>query len=151
MTTRERWIVYPLLFLALGTAVKPKLVPPDITCRRLIVLDEERRSRVQLGVTGDDADPFLQLVAANGLPLITLRSDPTAQAGRIETRTVNGVLQTAMTSTATGGELIAQDRAAKNEIGIGYRDGHAGLFDSDLTTRRSVLLPIEMTPRSDSK
>ncbi len=29
MTTRERWIVYPLLFLALGVALRDKLVPPD--------------------------------------------------------------------------------------------------------------------------
>ncbi len=29
MSTRERWIVYPLLFLALGVALRDKLIPPD--------------------------------------------------------------------------------------------------------------------------
>ena len=42
MSTRERWIVYPLLFLALGTAIKPKLVPAErVSCRHLEVVDEK--------------------------------------------------------------------------------------------------------------
>ncbi len=28
MTTRERWIVYPLLFLSLGIALRDKVMPP---------------------------------------------------------------------------------------------------------------------------
>ena len=28
MTTRERWIVYPLLFLSLGIALRDKVIPP---------------------------------------------------------------------------------------------------------------------------
>jgi hypothetical protein len=49
MTTRERWIVYPLLFLALGTAIKPKLVPAErVTCRFLEVVDQELRPRIRM-------------------------------------------------------------------------------------------------------
>ncbi len=43
MSNRERWIVYPLLFLALGSSLKSKmtrtLVIDDIRCRTLIAGD----------------------------------------------------------------------------------------------------------------
>jgi hypothetical protein len=45
MTERERWIVYPLLFLALGAALRDKLVDrtttKSIVCQELLVVDEE--------------------------------------------------------------------------------------------------------------
>ena len=43
MSTRERWVIYPLLFLALGFALKPKFAPPEkflcgeLECSNLIV------------------------------------------------------------------------------------------------------------------
>ena len=41
MSTRERWIVYPLLFLALGAAVRDKMIAkieiPPLVCDRLEV------------------------------------------------------------------------------------------------------------------
>src|SRR5215213_6910525 len=45
MTERERWIVYPLLFLALGAALRDKLVDRTMTksivCQELLIVDEE--------------------------------------------------------------------------------------------------------------
>ena len=47
MTERERWIVYPLLFLALGAALRDKLfdstTTKSIVCQELTVVDEEPR------------------------------------------------------------------------------------------------------------
>lgn len=44
MTERERWIVYPLLFLALGAALRDKLFDTTmsrrIVCQELVVVDE---------------------------------------------------------------------------------------------------------------
>ncbi len=44
MTERERWIVYPLLFLALGAALRDKLVDrtttKSIRCQELVVEEE---------------------------------------------------------------------------------------------------------------
>src|SRR6185295_8630540 len=52
MTERERWIVYPLLFLALGASLRDKLVDrtttKSIVCQELRVVDEE---------TGDGQPP----------------------------------------------------------------------------------------------
>src|SRR5690242_10308895 len=45
MTERERWIVYPLLFLALGAALRDKLVDrtttKSIVCQELMIVDED--------------------------------------------------------------------------------------------------------------
>jgi hypothetical protein len=45
MTERERWIVYPLLFLALGAALRDKLfdrtTSKSIVCQELTVVDSE--------------------------------------------------------------------------------------------------------------
>lgn len=45
MTERERWVVYPLLFLALGAALRDKLVDrtttKSIVCQELTVVEEE--------------------------------------------------------------------------------------------------------------
>ncbi|MCC7476565.1 MAG: hypothetical protein IT425_14335 [Pirellulales bacterium] len=49
MTERERWVVYPLLFLALGAALRDKLVDRTITksvvCQELSIVDEEPSGR----------------------------------------------------------------------------------------------------------
>ena len=49
MSERERWIVYPLLFLALGAALRDKLVDrtttKSIICQELIVVDEQPLGR----------------------------------------------------------------------------------------------------------
>lgn len=58
MTDRERWTVYPLLFLALGIAVKDKLPGPvriddlhskAVFCRELIVTDPQGKEQVFIG------------------------------------------------------------------------------------------------------
>lgn len=55
MTDRERWTVYPLLFLTLGIAIKDKLVGvvnvdnvqcKSLLCNTLVVTDQERKQQV---------------------------------------------------------------------------------------------------------
>jgi hypothetical protein len=49
MNERERWIVYPLLFLALGAALRDKLIDrtttKSIICQELVVVDEQPLGR----------------------------------------------------------------------------------------------------------
>jgi hypothetical protein len=49
MSERERWVVYPLLFLALGAALRDKLfdrtTSKSIVCQELTVVDEEPAGR----------------------------------------------------------------------------------------------------------
>jgi hypothetical protein len=60
MTDRERWIVYPLLFLALGAAVKDKIVGfvdqvkcKSLVCNAVVVVDGRGREQV---VVSSDAE-----------------------------------------------------------------------------------------------
>jgi hypothetical protein len=61
MSERERWIVYPLLFLALGAALRDKLSEQTTTkrieCQELIVSVEERADREPLPLVRIGAVP----------------------------------------------------------------------------------------------
>jgi hypothetical protein len=75
MTERERWIVYPLLFLALGAALRDKLVDrtttKSIVCQELSIVDEEStgsqslRTLAKIGRTkpkpGGKSSAYLQM------------------------------------------------------------------------------------------
>ncbi len=68
MTNRDRWTVYPLIFLALGLAVRAAILsedrlaapPPElfeadrIECRELIVRDPDGTVRLQIPPAADD-------------------------------------------------------------------------------------------------
>ena len=68
MTSRERWTVYPLLFLALGLAVRAAVLSEDrlaesppatleadrIECRELIVRDADGAVLLQVPAASDD-------------------------------------------------------------------------------------------------
>ncbi|MBI3838602.1 MAG: hypothetical protein HY288_11805 [Planctomycetia bacterium] len=55
MSNRERWTVYPLLFLTLGIVLKDKLtkfVTTDVVvCKTLVVTDRDRNERVVVSST----------------------------------------------------------------------------------------------------
>lgn len=57
MTDRERWTVYPLLFLTLGIAVKDKIVrltdSDTVNCQQLIIHDRQNRAQVVISSTPD--------------------------------------------------------------------------------------------------
>lgn len=105
MTERERWIVYPLLFLALGAALRDKLSEhtktKTIECQELIVYGDEGAGQqpvplVQIGsVKRTSADsPHLGQILVNGLVQAQgVRSDGlqagVVQAESIQTTNIN--------------------------------------------------------------
>jgi hypothetical protein len=71
LSSRERWIVFPLLFLSLGISLRDKLVPPSrsqavevhaesVVCRRLAVVDEANHVIVQLGAVDAEMESLLR-------------------------------------------------------------------------------------------
>jgi hypothetical protein len=55
MSERERWIVYPLLFLALGVSLREKLVPTlpeSVYCKELVVVDERHPTQALVKIGG---------------------------------------------------------------------------------------------------
>jgi len=100
MTERERWIVYPLLFLALGAALRDKLSEhtktKTIECQELIVYGDEGADQqpvplVQIGaVKRTSADsPHVGQILVNGLVQAQgVRADA-IQADSIQTTNIN--------------------------------------------------------------
>jgi hypothetical protein len=91
MSERERWIVYPLLFLALGAALRDKLAgrtaTGSIMCEELVIMDEapfgrqSDRALVRIGRTERSANnPAVGYVIVNGEVQV---------AGQVNTTAVN--------------------------------------------------------------
>ncbi len=94
MSERERWIVYPLLFLALGAALRDKLakrtLSDQLICKTLLVVDEQGQVLSQL--SGDS----MRIGAGGGEGQIRvgkLRADG-VQAGTVQTQLLNAVIYT---------------------------------------------------------
>jgi len=94
MSERERWVVYPLLFLALGAALRDKLVDrttaKSIVCQELLVVEEQPlgREAVVLARIGradksnNDEPPFGSLLLNGQLEVVDRAANPLVTIGR---------------------------------------------------------------------
>lgn len=100
MTERERWIVYPLLFLALGAALRDKLSEhvqtKTIECQELVINSEESAGRpstplVQIGsIKRTSADsPHLGQILVDGLIQGQIVNAKGLQAEAVQAENVN--------------------------------------------------------------
>ncbi len=68
MSNRERWTVYPLIFLTLGIALKDKLVKlvnvDLVACKRLVVTDQKGHAEVI--ITSTPAGGFIRTDSPRG-------------------------------------------------------------------------------------
>jgi hypothetical protein len=70
-----------------------------------------------------------------------LKADAATRAGLIETLSDTGHVQTAMMSSATGGEVAAFDLGPRKSVALGHRDGRFGLIETDLETNLGTAAP----------
>ena len=106
MSTRERWIVYPLLFLALGASIKSHIVR-RFECDTLVVSNIEivdRHGRLQGMLAASPDGAVLTLHGQDG------RGDTKLGAGRLQT--------TAIQATVVQASLVNS-----NSIGVSGSDG----------------------------
>jgi hypothetical protein len=112
MTDRERWIVYPLLLLAIGLAMG----------NRLVLQDEEH---------GGEADVVrckgLEIIGPEGKPTISLSTSEKGN-GLVEVGDVQGQLQSRLSANASGATLELLDHDAKLYEFIGHYANRFGLF-----------------------
>ncbi len=75
MTDRERWTVYPLLFLTLGVAMRDKIFDvvnvdkvqcKSLLCNALVVTDQ--KGKQQVVVSSNEAGGIVQTVGNSGRP-----------------------------------------------------------------------------------
>ena len=156
MSTRERWIVYPLLFLALGTAIKPKLTSPEtrrvmegpanlsidkLWCTQLRIVGEDDKPRII--AFADEGGGRIHIVDNHGQTVVALSADPKTRAGLVETFNDKGNSQASMMSSGSGGELVVYDNLLESSVGIIHRGGRSGLIKTDLLTGKEYFEPAE--------
>lgn len=98
MSNRERWIIYPLLFMTLGITIRSRLFLPkartpgvkveqvdavDIQCRSLTVTDADGATRLQIGVTSSNAGQ-LEIYKGSEEMVVLIGTDQAGQSGLIE-------------------------------------------------------------------
>jgi len=76
MSNRERWVVYPLLFLAIGMAMHNQIelsqdVSQVIRCKKLEIMGADSEPAVTIS-TATSGEAIVQATAADGTP-VTLR------------------------------------------------------------------------------
>jgi len=115
MSTRERWIVYPLLFLTLGIVMRDKVMPlarfqasevaaGRIRCNQLQV--DQVVSAGGLVVQGIQCGELL-VGGPNGRPTVLVGTDAKTKGGVIETLSPAGAPLVVLQPTDSGGVVAA--------------------------------------------
>ena len=172
MTTRERWIVYPLLFLSLGIALRDKLIPtsvraidltaPKVRCNQLEVAsvrclgklecgvlalaDPEGNERIRMGVLSDRAGQ-IEICGEDGKTVVVIGADAKGESGIVQTFSTKGDPLVQLRATEGGGALLLNDREKKTALILGHYAKDSGLF-LEVPGRR---VPLTMAVRRDGK
>jgi hypothetical protein len=119
MTERERWTVYPLLFLSLGIAMRSKITSSldlhEMTChtlksREVEIIGEDGGVRLVLTALapGAGGGGVVQILSGRGKREVVLGAMP--RGGLLEVATPDGVLQVVLGGAPAGGFVETRDR-----------------------------------------
>jgi hypothetical protein len=120
MSTRERWIVYPLLFLALGAALRDKVIAkieiPRLKCGQLEV---DGPARCELVECRQSVCGGLAVIGPDGQPAVVAGVNPQAgNSGFIETRSANNLplvlLKAARLGNFVGGQVVVLSEGGRS-------------------------------------
>lgn len=95
MTNRERWTVYPLLFLAIGLALRAVAVPTDrlsagvveasrIVCGEIVVAAEDGTKLVHIGRVTGGGGGRIEVNDGEGVEAIAIGTVPQSRDGFVE-------------------------------------------------------------------
>ena len=107
MTSRERWTVYPLLFLAIGLAMRPGeesqleiqtelLSSSTIRCREILIESDDGTVLLHMGRVVDGGGGRIEVKNAAGENTVALGTRPDESLGRIEFFDPEGRLRTVL-------------------------------------------------------
>ncbi|MBN1909052.1 MAG: hypothetical protein JW818_04875 [Pirellulales bacterium] len=147
MPTRERWIVYPLLFLTLGMVLRDKVAPPQLE-----QLDADEIRCKSLSVVGPNGQPCLILDDASGAGQLAVYGQngqimliagvvPKGNAGYVDLQGPNRKPSVQLTSNSYGGTISLFDRTGQIEVILGHEHDSFGLFG---TSPNSSIMPIPL-------
>ena len=144
MTNRERWIVYPLLFLTLGLGMRDKVAPPSprfmrpgmnamnvrcvhLECQDLTVTGPNGEKRIRMGVTSNQAGQ-MEVYGSDQSMVMVAGADNTGQSGRVQTLAADATPQVSLHSTDRGGQVATFDRDDETRVVLGYGAMGPGTF-----------------------
>jgi hypothetical protein len=117
MSERERWIVYPLLFLALGVALRDELFDQTwsrhVVCEQLTLIDGESSPLAPLQTIGSLGRHGLQTVRAGGQLNVDVVRAGTVIADRFTSGRAEVVPQSTIMDFLRRLQQTAQSKAAE--------------------------------------
>lgn len=122
MTDRERWVVYPLLFLSIGLSMHN-----DIEMQAYPRANEDSTLRCKT----------LEIVGPQGKPAVQITSTSDGD-GLLETADAQGNRQSRISPNATGATLELYDREGKTYALVGHESNLIGLFAGDVKSGRAL-------------
>lgn len=137
MSDRERWIVYPLLFLAIGLGVARNGM-------------EQSRSEDQAAEVDSLRCKTLEVVDAHGKPKIKLGTSE-GGTGLIETAAANGAVMTALGTGAQGGHLTLFDADRQKLVLVGFDGQIIGVAASFVGGQPVLLNAVPIVIRRPSR
>ena len=98
MTSRERWTVYPLLFLALGLATRAIVVPQGefeaarvggleatrLVCKELVIENDDGAILVHMGRVVGGGGGRIEIKDREGVDAIAVGTPPDGRDGKVE-------------------------------------------------------------------
>jgi hypothetical protein len=129
MTERERWIVYPLLFLTMGISLRGKAYPTK-------KVDADRIECGELVVTGPDGKPAVVLNAsAPGGQIIARR----ITCDELTVPGADGKPAVVLNASKSGGMVTAISADHALELTLGHFDRDSSLFVETPTSKGTAI------------
>jgi len=134
MTERERWTVYPLLFLALASSLKDRLMEPmeldipRVRCQELVV---ETGDRSQVQIVAQPTGGRILISSPEGKPLVILGADATGNHGALGIYSAEGYPLVVADGVHQAGRLATLSQGQPRTIMTSDSSGNGayGAFD----------------------
>lgn len=162
MSERERWVVYPLLFLTLGISLREKMIQPisdQVRCRRLAVYDEDNRKvaeiapmEVTLPGTNETAHAgSLRMMDPFGLPIVSVDFEGLNVSGSLDVFGPVNRQVVHIGSSESGGMIQVFHRKSDWNLALGQWEEFSGLLVQALGNQIQKVLvdasdPLEAIP-----
>lgn len=144
MTSRERWTIYPLLFLSLGMGLRSRLTGMEtattVRCQRLFIVDEAGKPLIAAGASRDGSAGEILIQTAAGIPQVDLGSN--GAAGNLRTFGPDGKPLTLLRGSPRGGHLALLRGDQQVVFSLGHDDQESGIFALDIPTGQVSGVPF---------
>ncbi len=144
MTNRERWTVYPLLFLAIGLAVRATAVVPtdglvrfeaidtgSIICREVRVESDDGTTLVHIGRVKGGGGGRIEIRDAKGNDSVSVGTRPGRREGGVEFFERDGRESARLTPTGLGEPPPDEPVLDTPDEGASHDDNHSDVRGTD--------------------